>query len=103
MAMTRNKAVDQVLGFRKIHGRIPMQEDYEKHKDGLCLEAIIEALGIDLKPSEKLGVPPYAAVNIEVLHEDRRRKGEIVDIAEATEDIRWENSTNNLFVNKCDE
>lgn len=64
----------------------------------------MKALELDPETEEKrLGVRPYAVVNIAVLRAVRDRQGEVVYIAQANEDTAWGSSTSNLFETKFDD
>lgn len=98
--MSRDEAVDRVLNFKEKIGRIPTYEDYQKPKYGLNLDNLAKAL--DVNPSaamKKLGIRPYAVVNIAVIHEKRRRSGQPVEI----EPDPMSKGNSNLFENRFDE
>ena len=102
--MTYDEAIEKVLQLRdEMHGTMPTEYDYEKNSYRIDVEELADALG--LRGSMRRNhTRAYAAVNIEVLHELRRRRGDVVNIAEANEETMWQNSTTNLFANKiCDE
>lgn len=96
--MTYNEAVDLVLGFRERTGRIPTQNDYEK-RIGLDANKLARALGINTKTKSKKDGPIWAAVNIEVVHAERRRNGQPVEI----ESDPMSKSNSNLFENRYEE
>ncbi|MDO5480462.1 MAG: hypothetical protein Q4F58_02210 [Candidatus Saccharibacteria bacterium] len=97
--MTYDEAVDLVLGFRERTGRIPMQKDYEK-RIGLDTNKLVKALGINMRLRAKKGVPAWAAINVEVVHAERARKGQVVNIAEANDETSWGATQGNLFENR---
>ena len=102
-AMTYDEAVNQVLGFRERVGRMPTHEDYQKPEHGLDLAELAKALKVNpAAEMKRLGVRPFAVVNIEVVHEDRRRNGRVVNIAEANDESSWATTQGNLFENRID-
>ena len=100
--MSYDDAVKVVLRAKRKLGTMPTENDYAKRLPNVDVEELADALGVR-KSMERNNVRAYAAVNIEVLHELRRRKGEVVFIAEANEDTIWEKNTHNLFANRLDE
>lgn len=99
--MTYDEAVDLILGFRERTGRIPMQKDYERHI-GLDTNKLVRALGINMKAKAKNDIPAYAAINIAVIHAERARKGQVINIAEANDETSWGATQGNLFENRID-
>lgn len=90
------EAVDKVLELANKIGTMPTKRDYEKYRWFLDVEGLADALDVRQSMARN-NVRAYAAVNIAVLREVRRRNGEVVHIAEANEDTVWENSTSNFF------
>ena len=81
---TFDEAVDIVLDIKNRCGTMPTHEDYEKFSWVADVDDLAEAL--DVKEDIKLlHVRAYAAVNIAVIRELRRRAGKPVYIARVDE------------------
>ena len=81
--MEFNEAIDKVLALKDKVGSMPNHEDYERF--GIDTEELAEALGIDLAFNNKtLGTRPYAAINIAVIRELRRRENQPIRIVTPT-------------------
>lgn len=76
---TREEAIEKVLAMKKKFGHIPTEEEYEACEDIAKLKDLMAALN----------ATNYAAVNIAVLRELRRREGKKVYIAQLDDEHRW--------------
>ena len=89
--MSYDEAVKIVLRMKDKVGTMPTKEEYEKLSYMADVEDLADALGVRDSMKE-LNVRAYAAVNIEVLHELRRRNGFKVDIIDS-----WSYSMSKVF------
>ena len=90
MAYSYDEAVEIVLRHASRHGFPVNDEGYEM--EGLDTNELLMALDTDgeiSKTLEKVNARNYAGINIAVLKELRRRKGEEVDIISADEKSHW--------------
>ena len=81
---TKDEAIDIVLDMKRRCGTMPTKEDYEKLHWLADVNDLAEALDV-LDDMKHLHVRAYAAVNIAVLRELRRRAGKTVFIAQVDE------------------
>lgn len=81
---TKEEAVDIVLDMKRRCGTMPTKEDYEKLHWVADVDDLAESLDV-LDDMKRLHVRAYAAVNITVLRELRRRAGKPVFIARVDE------------------
>lgn len=80
---TRNEAIEKVLEIKSKLGHMPTKEEYEQLKDVVKLEDLMVALD----------ATDYAAVNITVLRELRKREGKQVYIALDRNGNGWHDRT----------
>ena len=89
-------AIVEELDARLNH--MPYHEDYERYGYGDAKELALALREDAERDMQKLGVRPFAVVNIAVLRERRRRNGQPVIITQA-----WEQGNANLFENRFPE
>ena len=90
--MSYDEAVEIVLQMRDMVGTMPTKEEYEGKLSHIAdVEDLADALGVR-ESMKELSIRAYAAVNIEVIDELRRRNG---FSAEITDD--WGHSMSKVF------